>query len=47
MLEAARVAYAAKKKNYITSQKAFRTFGVLLIVFSTKVNLLYLLYSTA
>ena len=39
VLEAAKLAYANKTKESITSQK-------LLIVFSTKVKLLYLLYST-
>ena len=39
VLEAAKLAYANKTKESITS-------GGLLIVFSTKVNLLYLLYST-
>ena len=47
VLEAAKLAYATKTKESITSQKlALGTFGELLIVFSTKVNLLYLLYST-
>ena len=40
VLEAAKLAYATKTKE------SFRTFGELLIVFSTKVNLQYLLYST-
>ena len=43
VLEAAKLPYATKTKESITSQK----FGKLPIVFSTKVNLLYLLYSTA
>ena len=47
VLEAAKLAYATKTKESITSQNlALGTFGELLIVFSTKVNLLYLLYST-
>ena len=47
VLEAAKLAYATKTKESITSQKlALGTFGELLIVFSAKVNLLYLLYST-
>ena len=46
VLEAAKLAYATKTKESITSQKlGSRAFGKLLIVFSTKVNLLYLLYS--
>ena len=45
VLEAAKLAYANKTKESITSQKL--GFGKLLIVFSTKVNLLYLLYSMA
>ena len=46
VLEAAKLAYATKAKEFITSQTlALRIFGELLIVFSTKVNLLYLLYS--
>ena len=48
VLEAAKIAYANKTKKSITSEKlTLVTFGELLIVFSTKVNLLYLLYSTA
>ena len=47
VLEAARLAYATKTKESITPRNlALGTFGELLIVFSTKVNLLYLLYST-
>ena len=47
VLEAAKLAYATKTKESIISQNlALGTFGELLIVFSTKVNLLYLLYST-
>ena len=48
----AKLAYANKTKEFITSQKvrlprkfALRTFGKLPIVFSTKINLLYLPYS--
>ena len=43
------LAHAAKTKESTTSQKigSFGTFGELLIVFSTKENLLYLLYPTA
>ena len=45
VLEAAKLAYANKTKESITSQKlGSRDFGKLLIVFSTKVNLLYVLY---
>ena len=48
VLETAKLAYANKTKVYITSQKlALVAIGELQIVFSTKVNLLYLLYSTA
>ena len=48
VLEAAKLAYAKRTKESITSQKpGCRTFDELPIVFSTKVNLLYLLYSTA
>ena len=43
VLEAAKLAYANRTKESITSQKLN---SELLIVFSTKVNLLYLLYST-
>ena len=43
VLEAAKLAYATKMKESITPQKL----GELLIMFSTKVNLVYLLYSTA
>ena len=45
VLEAAKLAYAIKTKDFITSQKmVLGTFGKLPIVFSTKVNLLYLLH---
>ena len=47
VLEAAKLAYANKTKESIMSQKHLMTFGKLLTVFSTKVNLLYLLYSMA
>ena len=50
VLQAAKVAYAYanKTKESITSKKlGSGTFGELLIVFSTKANLLYLFYSTA
>ena len=46
VLEAPKLPYANKTKESITSL-ALRTFGKLQIVFSTKVNLLYLLYSMA
>ena len=47
-LEAAKLAYANKKKSpSLPRNLALGTFVELLIVFSTKVNLLYLLYSTA
>ena len=47
VLEAAKLAYATKTKESITSQKlGSRDFWRIAIVFSTKVNLLYLLYST-
>ena len=47
VLEAAKLAYASKTKETITSRNlALVTFGKLPIAFSTKVNLLYLLYST-
>ena len=42
--EAAKLAYATKTS--LPRNLALGTFGELLIVFSTKVNLLYLLYST-
>ena len=47
VLEAAKLAYANKTKVSITYQKlgSIVTSGELLIVFSTKVNLLYFLYS--
>ena len=46
VFEAAKLAYTTKTKESITSRNlALRTFGELLIVFSTKVNMLYLLYS--
>ena len=47
VIQTAKLAYANKTKQSITSQKlGSHIFGELLIVFSTKVNLLYLLYST-
>ena len=47
VLEAAKLAYANKTKDSSLSRNfALGTFGKLPIVFSTKVNLLYLLYST-
>ena len=47
VLEAAKLAYATKKKSKLLPRNlALGTFGKLLIVFSTKVNLLYPLYST-
>ena len=47
VLEAAKLAYATKTKESITSQKlGSRDFWRIAIVFSTKVNLLYFLYST-
>ena len=47
VLEAAKCAYATKKKSpSLPRNFALGTFGELLVVFSTKVNLLYLLYST-
>ena len=46
VLEAAKLAYATKTKESITPRNlALGSFGKLLIVFSTKVNLLYLPYS--
>ena len=46
VLEAAKLAYTSKTKESITSQKlGSRGFCELVIVFFTKVNLLYLLYS--
>ena len=48
VLEATKLPYANKTKEAITSRNlALGTFGKLLIVFSTKVDLLYLLYSPA
>ena len=48
VLEAAKLAYANKIKNpSLLRNFPLWTFGKLLIVFLTKVNLLYLLYSTA
>ena len=45
--EAAKLAYATKQKSPSPPRNlALGTFGKLLIVFSTKVNLLYRLYST-
>ena len=47
VLEAAKLAYANKTKESITSQKLGSCdFWQIAIVFSTKINLLYLLYST-
>ena len=47
VLEAAKLAYANKQKSPLLPRNlALVTSGGLLIVFSTKVNLLYLLYST-
>ena len=48
VFEAAKLAYATKTKESISLPRnlALGTFGKLLTVFSTKVNLLYLLYST-
>ena len=47
VFEAAKLAYANKTKESVTSHNfALVTFVELLILFSTKVNLLYLLYST-
>ena len=46
VLQASPIVYATKIKESITPQKlALRTFGELLKVFSTKINLLYLLHS--
>ena len=48
VFETAKLAYASKQKSpSLPRNLALRTFGELLIVFSTKVNQLYLLYSTA
>ena len=47
VLEAAKTSYANKTRESLPRYLAFGTFGELLIVFSTKVNLLYLFYSTA
>ena len=47
VFEAAKLTYANKKKKTLLPRNlALVTFGELPIVFSTKVNLLYLLYST-
>ena len=48
VFEAAKLAYATKTKESISLPRnlALGTFGKLLALFSTKVNLLYLLYST-
>ena len=48
VLEAAKLVYANKtnESTSLPTNLALRTFGKLPIVFSTKVNLLYLLYST-
>ena len=47
VLEAAKLAYGNKKSPSLPRNMALGTFGKLPIVFSTMVNLLYLLYSTA
>ena len=47
ILEATKVAYVVKAKESITSLPSPGTFCELLIVLSTKVNLLYILYSKA
>ena len=48
VLEAAKLAYSNKNKSLLLPRNlALVTFGELLIVFSTKVNLLYLFYSMA
>ena len=47
ILEAAKLTYANKQKSPLLRNLAVDTFGELLIGFSTEVNLLYLLYSTA
>ena len=48
VLEAAKLAYANKQRSLsLPRNLALGTFGELPIVFSTKVNVLYLLYSTA
>ena len=48
ILEAAKLAYAIQQKNpSLPRNLVLGTFGKLLTVFPTKVNLLYLLYSTA
>ena len=48
VLEVAKLTHANKTKESITSQNlVLSTFGKLLIVFSTKVNLLYLLHSSS
>ena len=48
VFKTATLPYATKAKESIISQKfGYRDFGKLPVVFSTKVNLLYLLYSTA
>ena len=46
VLEAAKLASATRKSASLPRNLTLWTFGKLLIVFSTKVNLLYLLYST-
>ena len=46
VLEPAKLAYANKKSPLLPRNLALVTSGKLLIVFSKKVNLLYLLYST-
>ena len=48
VLKAAKLAYANKTKEYITSKKfGSQDFWQMPIVFSTKVNPLYFLYSAA
>ena len=47
VLEAVKLPYSNKTKETITSKNlALRTFGKMLILFSAKVNLLYLFFST-
>ena len=46
VFEAAKLVYANKTRVLLPRNVALGTFGKLLIVFSNKVNLLYLLYST-
>ena len=47
VLEAAKLMLIKQKNPLLFRDLALGTFGKLLLVFSTKVNLLYLLYSTA